>query len=328
MDVIRAIELLDSAGIIRANKVQGDYYSIYCPVHSNGHETHPSCGVLIRDKYMNGQRYPASWVHCFTCGVNKQLYEVVEDISKSKPISSDLRLQLEQLLDVGIHIDEDKIIAPGVMKTLEAKYALKSIRAKLNKEESFISEEELAKYRYTVPYMFERKLTYDMIDKYDVGVDLHFVPYGAKKEVPCITFPVRDTKGRTIMIVRRAIEIKRFYIPSEIEKPVYGIYELPLNCQSVVICESCLNAITSTMYGRPAVALLGTGTPHQMNILRKLGIRQFICGFDPDEAGRKATNRVKRYLHDCSMICEFQGIPEGKDINDLSKEEFDNLEIA
>lgn len=138
---------------------------------------------------------------------------------------------------------------------------------------------------------------------------------------------MRDIKGRSLFIVRRAISIKRFYIPNDIQKPVYGIYELPRGCQSVVIVESCFNALTSVRYGKPAVALLGTGTPYQIEQLKRLGVREFILGFDPDEAGERATRRLKKALKSVALVWQFEGIPEGKDINDLSEEEFNSLEL-
>ena len=77
----------------------------------------------------------------------------------------------------------------------------------------------------------------------------------------------------------------------------------------------------------PAVALLGTGNPYQVEQLKRLGVREFILGLDADDAGRKGTARMKKALRDVAIVWEFQGIPEGKDLNDLSYAEFQQLTL-
>ena len=173
--------------------------------------------------------------------------------------------------------------------------------------------------------MYERGLTDELIARYDIGVDMHFVPKGRKREVPSITFPVRDSKGNTLFISRRAIDKKAFYIPEDREKPVYGLYELPKHARVVMITESCFNALTAVKYGVPAVALLGTGTPYQMNQLKALGVREFVIGTDPDDAGDIAANKLRRNLHQVAIVRRMNGIPAGKDINDLDESTFLHL---
>ena len=92
--------------------------------------------------------------------------------------------------------------------------------------------------------------------------------------------------------------------------------------------EKVFNALTVVRYGMNAVALLGTGNQLQAQQLKQLGVREFILGFDPDEAGRKATEKWKKILRKIAFVYEFSGIPENKDINDLSEEEFKALEIV
>ena len=111
-------------------------------------------------------------------------------------------------------------------------------------------------------------------------------------------------------------------------KPVYGLYELPKGCKSVIVCESAFNALTCWVYGKPAVALFGTGNSYQIQQLKELGVNEFILAFDPDEAGKRATAKLKKALHSIAIVWSFEGIPEGKDINDLTKKEFDALELV
>ena len=39
------------------------------------------------------------------------------------------------------------------------------------KEVTYVSEEELESYRFYHPYMWERKLTPEVVDKFDIGYD-------------------------------------------------------------------------------------------------------------------------------------------------------------
>ena len=327
MDVVRILERLESLNLVRLNKIAGDYYSVYCPFHSNGQERRPSCGVLIHEQYRNGQLYPEGWWHCFTCGIAKSMKQAVEEILSSHPVSSDIREELNRLIGDDLTVESSHLVSPKEVDSIISRFAIKTINQMSNKKVTYISEEELASYRYVVPYMYERKLTDQIINKYDIGVDMHFIPYGGKKEVPCITFPVRDKNGNVLFILRRAISSKRFFIPDDVQKPVYGIYELPKGINTVVVCESCFNALTSVRYGKPAVALLGTGTPYQIEQLKRLGVSNFILALDPDEGGRKGTARLRKALKSCAIVWSYVSIPEGKDVNDLTEQEFNNLEL-
>ena len=109
-----------------------------------------------------------------------------------------------------------------------------------------------------------------------------------------------------------------------VTKPVYGIYELPKDCKSVIVCESVFNALTAVVYGYNAVALLGTGNQYQIDQLKKLGVREFTICLDGDEAGRKGTEKLKKALSGVGMVWTIQ-MPVDKDVNDCTKEEFDKF---
>lgn len=74
--------------------------------------------------------------------------------------------------------------------------------------------------------------------------------------------------------------------------------------------------------------MLGTGNSYQIQQLQELGVHEFILAFDPDEAGRRATAKLKRALKSVAIVWEFEGIPIGKDINNLSLEEFNALTLV
>lgn len=303
--------------ILRKIKKSGDNIMICCPEHSNGQERRPSCGVSIVPV---GDR-PAGTVHCFACGYVDTLEGM---ISKCFGHYEDDSFGRKWLLENFVTGDVEE--RPNIMADFSRDVPKK--KEKL----PFVTEEELSKYReFYHDYMWKRKLTKEVVDKYDVGYQKDFVlktvdDEGNEKEWPpveCLTFPCRDKDGNVLFVSRRAIYNKNFFLPTGIEKPVYGIYELPKGCDEVIICESVFNALTCVSYGRPAVALFGTGDQNQYDILNSLPVRKYILGLDPDKAGNKGTWKLKRQLK--NKIISKLIIPNGKDINDLSYEEFWSL---
>lgn len=327
MDINIVIDKLAEQGMLRPNRKIGDYYSCYCPFHNDGNERKPSSGILLHDQYRNGQMYPAGWFNCFTCHHSYQLPDFISELLKIHSIHQTGKAWLEENIEGYNHeVEFEPLIPEDMMNGVNNAFAIMSIKDKMKTEKpSYISEQELAKYRFTVDYMYSRKLTDEVIEKFDVGFDANFLPTGRKKKIPCVTFPVRDVNGNTLFICRRSVEGKAFYLPSKVEKSVYGLYELPRGCESVIIAESCFNVLTCYVYGYPAVGLLGTGTPRQIAQLKRLGVKEFVLGMDPDEAGDSACRRLKNALKDVALVRRMVDIPIGKDINDLSKEEFVNI---
>ena len=78
-------------------------------------------------------------------------------------------------------------------------------------------------------------------------------------------------------------------------------------------------------WGIPAIALIGTGSSEQYKILNKSGIRSYILAFDGDVAGEVGANKFVLNIKN-SMIRQVQ-IPKGKDVNDLTFEQFKELKI-
>lgn len=325
MDVVGIVEKLHSLGVLRYNRRMNNYCSIYCPIHNDGNEHKPSCGVLITTEKRNGTVYPEGWVHCFSCGYVNSLKGLVEDILKNRHITSEAAKWIEENIpEINTKIDYDKLVDDTVAQSIISNFAINEIQTRMYSSQNYVSEEELASYRYTIPYMYERKLTDEIIEKFDVGFDANWVPPGRKKPVPCITFPVRDAEGRTLFCCRRSVEGKLYNYPNGVTKPVYGLDMIPADCKTVLICESIINALTLWTWGYVAVALMGTGNQYQLTQLKRLGVREFVLCMDGDDAGRKAANKLKNALKQVAIISEVD-IPDGKDVNDLDKSDFEIL---
>ena len=121
-----------------------------------------------------------------------------------------------------------------------------------------------------------------------------------------ITMPVWNDKGNLVGITERSVKGKKFYIPKNMEKPVYLLnYIKQENITQVVVCEGQIDALVSWTRGVPAVALLGAGTTdEQIKLLDDSGIRHFILMYDNDLAGQHGAMRLKNGLSKDKMITE------------------------
>lgn len=326
IDAESVIKKVGEMGLIDLVRPIGDWYQCRCPIHNGGQEKKPSCGISLRDQYHGDKKTPALFIHCFSCGLAKPLPEVLTEVLKNKGISkSGLDWLKENVPGFDVEeVDFDYLISQDISTALINKYALEDIQAQLNPNvNKYVSERELASYRMTVPYMYQRGLTDEIIEKYDIGYDANFIPPGRKKPMPCITFPVKDQQGRTLFLCRRSIEGKFFHYPQGVEKSVYGLYELPPRVKSVIVCESCLNALKAIRFGYNAVALLGTGTSYEIDQLKQLGVQEFILCLDGDEAGQKGAAKLKKALSRIAIVWTVH-MPPDKDLNDCqTKEEFE-----
>lgn len=269
-----------------------------CPFHSGGQERTPSCDILLsedKDSTMAGT------VHCFGCGYTASLVKFISDCLNISYRKAKMWLLggvnyslIENVRDIP-ELDIESQISPSNEYNW-----------------SVISEDELKRYDYIHPYMFERKLTDDIIEKFEVGYD---------PKTDAITFPVY-VDGICRLVCKRKVKYKRFDMPKIEPKPIYGLDYV--TADEIIVCESVINALTCWVYGKQAIALFGTGSEWQIQQLNKIPQRHIILALDGDEAGEKGTQKLIRKL--TNKIVTILKVPKGKDINDLSKEEFDNLE--
>ena len=327
VDPESVIRKVGEMGLIDIIRPVGDWYMIRCPIHSNGAEKKPSCGISLREQYRNNKRYPALGLHCFSCGYTGSLADALTEVLKRKGVGKSGLDWLKENVPgfESENVEFDYLIPQEVSAQLNNKFALDYINSQIISEsKTYVSESELASYRMIVPYMYQRGLTDEIIEKYDIGYDATFIPPSRKKPMPCITFPVKDQQGRTLFLCRRSIEGKFFHYPQGVEKSVYGLYELPRGVKSVIVAESCFNALTAIRYGYNAVALLGTGTTHEIDQLKQLGVQEFVLCLDGDEAGQRGMAKLKHALRSVAIVWTIK-MPSDKDINDCTKDEFDRL---
>lgn len=276
-----------------------DNIMITCPYHKNGQERKPSAGVKKTD----------GTFHCFGCGEVHTLQELISfcfghyddmfgQFGWDWILKNFLTISVEERTDVKLDFSRTN-----------------STNGRTRSDNVFVPDEQLEDYRYYHPYMFERKMTPEVIELFDVGYD---------KDSNCLTFPVRDIDGHCLFVARRSVVTKFFNYPAKAEKPVYGLYELGLQKEfpkEVIICESMIDAITCWVYGKYAVALNGLGNELQFVQLSAMPCRKFILATDNDVAGKNARKRIKQNIYN-KLITEYVFPQNRKDINEMTREEF------
>lgn len=296
-DILKRLRQETDGRFLKDIVKRGDNIAITCAWHKDGLENHPSCYVYNRT---DNNEVPFGFYKCFTCGSKGQLYQLVS-----------------RCLNCGIEEAKQWLIDNFSKTITEELISLPTISLEKNKIE-YLDESILDQYAYFHPYMFKRKLTEEIIIKYKIGWD---------KEKDAITFPIWDENNHLLGISERSVNSKYFYLPKDIGKPVYLLNFIKKeHIQEVYVVESQIDALYLSSLGKSAVALLGTGTKDQYEILKKSGIRIFHLALDGDMAGRHGIMRFIENMPD-NIIIDVLLLPEGKDINDLSKEEIDNLRI-
>ena len=286
-----------------------------CPFHKEGQERKPSFGIMLNDS----GRYKEGTCHCFTCGWTGSFAEMVSNLFGYDDFGNYGNKWLAKNF-LTIEVNNRPTINLDSMDRSKQK----------QQKRETVSEEELDSYRQYHPYMWKRKMTPETVEIFDIGYD---------EKTRCITFPIRDVNGNCLFIARRSVVTKFFNYPADVEKPVYGLYELHSRYpvwatdtmgmkrrsfpNTVYICESMINAITIWGWGDYAVALNGTGTQEQYKQLCKMPNRTFILALDPDKAGEHGREKLRKALK--GKILYDLVLPKGKDVNDLTKEEFENL---
>ena len=293
---------LNRFAIVRLN---GENLQSNCPFHKNGQERKPSFGV-------NGE---IDKCHCFSCSWSGTIEEMISELYGYQDEGKFGKRWLVKRFNT-VEIETRPNILENFGGRKNVRNSIRCDNITNGTISNFITEEELDKYRYIHPYMSERGLTDEIIERFDIGYDRE------RKE---ITFPVRDIEGRCVFVAGRSVERKFFHLPKGMDKPIYQGYRFVTGkYRAAYITESFLNCLTCWKYDKPAMAMIGTGNRKQYEILNKLPVREYILAFDPDDAGRKATERFRKNVH--GKIIKELVYPDNRDINDL-QEEFLNCKI-
>lgn len=290
MQIIRELKMqlmINNIFLFGTIKDSNEDIMVSCPIHKNGQEKRPSCGI-------NKQ---TGVCHCFTCGYAVRLTEMISNVFEYNDYGIYGREWLKKNFStVSVHERND--------------VSLDLSRDKKDND-CFMTDEEYEKYnKWIHHYVYERGLTDEIIERYDIGFDA---------ETDSIVFPCRDISGNIQYLIRRSVETKWFNYTGGSKKLVYGIYEFIKyfpNATELYICESIFNALSLVACGIPAVALNGTGSKEQYESLAKLSVRSLVMALDPDDAGKKGTERLAKKLKEHKILYTID-YKDTRDINDL-----------
>ena len=298
MTILQKAREESSSGLLSQIVRKGDHIWVTCPYHKNGHERHPSCTIYDGDNEFI--KVPKGTFYCFTCKESGSIGKLIgECFNESKSWGE--QWILDRFGDTYIKSNVD----------------LEPIDFSESSQGNTILDDSLLEgYQVSYDYLNKRKISNEIVDKFEIKYD------PKNKQV---IFPLRDEKGQLVGLTKRKTEYKKYEIPKVVYKPVYLLYYIiDNNIKEVYVCESQINALYLWSLGYPAIALLGTGSRHQYNLLNKSGILFYHLCFDGDEAGDKGIKNFKKNINK-NCITDVIQLPRGKDINDLSAEEINIL---
>lgn len=314
---------LASNGVERFYKMfdSGDDIMVCCPYHKEGQERRPSAGIRKSDGLL----------HCLACGKTVGLDEVIANcFGYNDPawgykwlVSNFATVEVEQRGIITLNLERNN--APD-------KSGAKHLGLDINIPDRYVSEEELDSYRYTHSYLYKRGLTDEVIELFDLGYD---------KATDSITFPVRYWGsvdfGKTLFVAKRQVKTKRFDLPKNIGKPLYGLYEVwqyimtralsegIKQVDKIYVCEGLFDCLRLWCNGKIAVAGFGClYSKYQMDMLQGLPTRNLVLAFDNDKAGREGAERIRKHIKG-KLITEVI-LPDGrKDVGECTDEEIQHL---
>lgn len=294
IEILENIKVILNGSKLKDIRDKGHELVITCPNdnHAGGCEDNPDCHVNLKE---DDPDLPYGTFNCFACGASGSFVKLValcfscsEEDAKYWLIS---------------HYGEE----------LKTRIQLKKIVLKKQHTVNKLDPKILDNYQSWTPYLQERNLSRNVCEFFKVRYD------SIHRQV---IFPCFDTNNNLIMLPKRNIDNKIFYLDKDVDKPLYCIDYIANNdIKSICIVEGPIDCLTCYSNGIPAVATLGRPSPEQFDILNKTNVKSIYLMFDNDEYGKKFTDFAKAHISKKIFINEVQ-LPKGKkDINDLNHQE-------
>jgi DNA primase len=297
-DILNLLRISLTNGKLKDIQNKGDNLLVTCPHHDGGHEKTPACNVYIG----NDTKLPYGYFNCFVCGEKGSFLKFVAecfDAPESYAKSWLLKNFGGELIQKNLFMGE-----PIVLNRNKGK--------KQGLDESILDQ-----YQKWCPYLAKRKLSREICELFKVRYDPKYRQ---------VIFPAYDINGKLVMMTKRSIDTKTFYLDKDVEKPVYCLdYIMKNNIKTALITEGPFDCLTGWEYGFPTVATFGKISDYQIEQLNKSCLTVIYAAFDNDAAGRSFLETLKRKLTKRIIIIETKFPANKKDINDLSKEELQQI---
>lgn len=297
-EILTLLKLSLTNGKLKDIENKGDDILVTCPHHDGGHEKTPACNIYIG----NDTKLPYGYFNCFVCGEKGSFLKFVAecfDAPESYAKAWLLKNFGGELIAKNLFMGEPIILNrnKGIKKHLD--------------------ESILDQYQTWNPYLAKRKLSREICELFKVRYDPKYRQ---------VIFPAYDMKGNLVMLAKRSIDVKSFYLDKDVEKPVYCLdYVMKNNIKTVLITEGPFDCLTGWEYGFPTIATFGKISDYQIEQINKSCINIIYAAFDNDAAGRSFLETLKRKLTKRIIIIETKFPAWRKDLNDLTKEELQEI---
>ena len=297
-EILTLLKLSLTNGKLKDIENKGDNILVTCPHHDGGHEKTPACNIYTG----NDTKLPYGYFNCFVCGEKGSFLKFVAecfDASESYAKAWLLKNFGGELIAKNLFMG-----APIVLNRN------KGIKKHLD-------ESILDQYQTWNPYLAKRKLSREICELFKVRYDPKYRQ---------VIFPAYDMNGNLVMLTKRSIDTKSFYLDKDVEKPVYCLdYVMKNNIKTVLITEGPFDCLTGWEYGFPTIATFGKISDYQIEQINKSCINIIYAAFDNDAAGRSFLETLKRKLTKRIIIIETKFPAWRKDLNDLTKEELQEI---
>ena len=297
-EILTLLKLSLTNGKLKDIENKGDNILVTCPHHDCGHEKTAACNIYIG----NDTKLPYGYFNCFVCGEKGSFLKFVAECFDA-PESYAKAWLLEnfggELIAKNLFMGEPIVLNrnKGIKKHLD--------------------ESILDQYQTWNPYLAKRKLSREICELFKVRYDPKYRQ---------VIFPAYDMNGNLVMLAKRSIDVKSFYLDKDVEKPVYCLdYVMKNNIKTVLITEGPFDCLTGWEYGFPTIATFGKISDYQIEQINKSCINIIYAAFDNDAAGRSFLETLKRKLTKRIIIIETKFPAWRKDLNDLTKEELQEI---
>jgi DNA primase len=257
------------------------------------------------DKTPSLKIYPeTNTYHCFGCGKSGDTIQFIQD--KEKITKHQAILKSKGLIDVIGHT----LIIPA--KPSHSKTT--TVYGKAFKK----SQQSLHRSKKAIAYLEDRNI-------YNPKLEIGYKPQGSTAEIKgmnnCIVFPLKDCLGQIVSLYGRSLTKGHYYL--ENRKGLYPHYPTTA-IKVLILTESVIDATTILKHtDYKVLALYGVNglTAEHTEALSKLNILQdIVLFFDGDTAGRNATDKYAKELHELLPKVTISKVdtPDDEDINSLT----------